>query len=112
MKLITAVIKPFKLEDVRRAVGDAGVQGITVTEVRGFTGSGGHGRTQRGDEYGVEFVPNAKIEIAVPDALLERALAAIARAAESGKAGDGEIFVFDLSQVARIRTGERDDAAC
>jgi nitrogen regulatory protein P-II 2 len=111
MKLITAIIKPFKLEDVRKAVGDVGVQGVTVTEVRGFGRQRGHTEVYRGAEYLVEFVPKTKIEIAVDDALAERVIEAIINAARTGKVGDGKIFVFDLEQVVRIRTGERDASA-
>src|ERR1700720_692956 len=107
MKLITAIIKPFKLDDVRKAIGDAGVQGVTVTEVRGFGRQRGHTEIYRGAEYAVEFVPKTKIEIAVDNSLVE----AIMKAAQTGKVGDGKIFVFDLTQVVRIRTGERDASA-
>ena len=111
MKLITAIIKPFKLEDVRKAVGDVGVQGVTVTEVRGFGRQRGHTEVYRGAEYLVEFVPKTKIEIAVDDALAERVIEAIITTARTGKVGDGKIFVLDLEQVVRIRTGERDASA-
>ena len=111
MKLITAIIKPFKLDDVRKAIGDAGVQGVTVTEVRGFGRQRGHTEIYRGAEYAVEFVPKTKIEIAVDDALVERVVEAIMKAAQTGKVGDGKVFVFDLTQVVRIRTGERDASA-
>jgi nitrogen regulatory protein P-II 2 len=111
MKLITAIIKPFKLDDVRKAISDVGVQGVTVTEVRGFGRQRGHTEIYRGAEYAVEFVPKTKIEIAVPDELSEQVIEAITRAAQTGKVGDGKIFVFDLSQVVRIRTGERDASA-
>jgi nitrogen regulatory protein P-II 2 len=111
MKLITAIIKPFKLEDVRKAVGDVGVQGVTVTEVRGFGRQRGHTEVYRGAEYLVEFVPKTKIEIAVDDALAERVIEAIINTARTGKVGDGKIFVLDLEQVVRIRTGERDAGA-
>ena len=111
MKLITAIIKPFKLEDVRKAVGDVGVQGVTVTEVRGFGRQRGHTEVYRGAEYLVEFVPKTKIEIAVDDALAERVIEAIMNTARTGKVGDGKIFVLDLEQVVRIRTGERDASA-
>ena len=111
MKLITAIIKPFKLEDVRKAVGDVGVQGVTVTEVRGFGRQRGHTEVYRGAEYLVEFVLKTKIEIAVDDALAERVIEAIINTARTGKVGDGKIFVFDLEQVVRIRTGERDASA-
>jgi nitrogen regulatory protein P-II 2 len=111
MKLITAIIKPFKLEDVRKAVGDVGVQGVTVTEVRGFGRQRGHTEIYRGAEYTVEFVPKTKVEIAVDDALAEQVIEAITTAARTGKVGDGKIFVFDLEQVVRIRTGEHDASA-
>lgn len=111
MKLITAIIKPFKLDDVRKAIGDAGVQGVTVTEVRGFGRQRGHTEIYRGAEYAVEFVPKTKIEIAVDDALVEQVIEAIMKAAQTGKVGDGKVFVFDLTQVVRIRTGERDASA-
>jgi nitrogen regulatory protein P-II 2 len=111
MKLITAIIKPFKLDDVRKAIGDAGVQGVTVTEVRGFGRQRGHTEIYRGAEYAVEFVPKTKIEIAVDDSLVEQVVEAIMKAAQTGKVGDGKVFVFDLTQVVRIRTGERDASA-
>ncbi len=111
MKLITTIIKPFKLDDVRKAISDVGVQGVTVTEVRGFGRQRGHTEIYRGAEYAVEFVPKTKIEIAVSDELAEQVIEAITRAAQTGKVGDGKIFVFDLSQVVRIRTGERDASA-
>lgn len=111
MKLITAIIKPFKLDDVRKAIGDAGVQGVTVTEVRGFGRQRGHTEVYRGAEYAVEFVPKAKIEIAVEDELVDQVVEAIMKAAHTGKVGDGKVFVLDLKQVVRIRTGERDASA-
>lgn len=111
MKLITAIIRPFKLDDVRKAVSDAGVQGVTVTEVRGFGRQRGHTEIYRGAEYAVEFVPKTKIEIAVDNSLVDLVVEAIMKAAETGKVGDGKIFVFDLTQVVRIRTGERDAGA-
>jgi nitrogen regulatory protein P-II 2 len=111
MKLITAIIKPFKLDDVRKAISDVGVQGVTVTEVRGFGRQRGHTEIYRGAEYAVEFVPKTKIEIAVEDALMEQVIEAIAVSAKTGKVGDGKIFVFDLEQVVRIRTSERDAKA-
>ncbi len=106
MKLITAIIKPFKLEDVRTAVHEIGVQGVTVTEVRGFGRQRGHTEIYRGAEYTVEFVPKTKIEIAVADALTDQVVEAIIKSAKTGKVGDGKIFVSDLTQVFRIRTGE------
>jgi nitrogen regulatory protein P-II 2 len=108
MKLITAIIKPFKLDDVRKAVGDVGVQGVTVTEVRGFGRQRGHTEIYRGAEYTVEFVPKTKIEIAVADSLADQVIEAIITSAKTGKVGDGKIFVVDLAQVVRIRTSERD----
>ena len=106
MKFITAIIKPFKLDEVREALSAAGVQGITVTEVKGFGRQKGHTELYRGAEYVVDFLPKIKIEAAIPDALLEQTIEAIERAASSGKIGDGKIFVFELEQVIRIRTGE------
>ena len=111
MKLITAIIKPFKLDEVRGAVSDVGVRGLTVTEVRGFGRQRGHTEIYRGAEYVVEFVPKTKIEIAIDDGLVELVIEAIMRTAKTGKVGDGKIFVFDLEQVVRIRTGERDSSA-
>jgi nitrogen regulatory protein P-II 2 len=111
MKLITAIIKPFKLDDVRQAISDIGVQGVTVTEVRGFGRQRGHTEIYRGAEYVVEFVPKTKIEIAVVDSLADQVIDAITKSAQTGKVGDGKIFVFDLAQVVRIRTGERDATA-
>jgi len=108
MKLITAIIKPFKLDDVRKAISDVGVQGVTVTEVRGFGRQRGHTEIYRGAEYAVEFVPKTKIEIAVVDTLADQDIEAIINSAKTGKVGDGKIFVFDLAQVVRIRTNERD----
>jgi nitrogen regulatory protein P-II 2 len=111
MKLVTAIIKPFKLEEVRQAISDIGVQGVTVTEVRGFGRQRGHTEIYRGAEYVVEFVPKTKIEVAVTDAMLEPLIDAIQKSAYTGKVGDGKIFVFALTQVVRIRTGERDASA-
>jgi nitrogen regulatory protein P-II 2 len=111
MKLITAIIKPFKLDEVRGAVSDIGVRGLTVTEVRGFGRQRGHTEIYRGAEYVVEFVPKTKIEIAVDDGIVDLVIEAIMRSAKTGKVGDGKIFVFDLEQVVRIRTGERDSSA-
>jgi nitrogen regulatory protein P-II 2 len=111
MKLITAIIKPFKLDEVRAAVSEIGVRGLTVTEVRGFGRQRGHTEIYRGAEYVVEFVPKTKIEIAVDDGLVDLVIEAIMRSAKTGKVGDGKIFVFDLEQVVRIRTGERDSSA-
>ncbi len=111
MKLITAIIKPFKLDDVRKAISDAGVQGVTVTDVRGFGRQRGHTEIYRGAEYAVEFVPKIKIEIAVVDTLADQVIEAIINSAKTGKVGDGKIFVFDLANVIRIRTNERDAQA-
>jgi nitrogen regulatory protein P-II 2 len=106
MKMITAIIKPFKLDDVRQAVAEIGVQGITVTEVKGFGRQKGHTELYRGAEYVVDFLPKAKIELAVADDILERVIETIVDVARTGKIGDGKLFVTDLSQVIRIRTGE------
>ncbi|CAM3689293.1 MULTISPECIES: P-II family nitrogen regulator [Halomonadaceae] len=107
MKLITAIIKPFKLDDVREALADNGVQGITVTEVKGFGRQKGHTELYRGAEYVVDFLPKVKVEVAVDDDRLEGVLDAICNAANSGKIGDGKVFVTPLEDVIRIRTGER-----
>src|SRR5690606_21853741 len=106
MKLVTAIVKPFKLDDVREALSEIGVQGTTVTEVKGFGRQKGHTELYRGAEYVVDFLPTAKIELAVADELAERVPEAISNAARTGKIGDGKIFVFDLQQAIRIRTGE------
>lgn len=106
MKMITAVIKPFKLDEVREALSGIGVQGITVTEVKGFGRQKGHTELYRGAEYVVDFLPKVKIEAAVDDGLLDQAIEAIENAARTGKIGDGKIFVSDVPQVVRIRTGE------
>jgi nitrogen regulatory protein P-II 2 len=106
MKMITAIIKPFKLDEVREALSNIGVQGITVTEVKGFGRQKGHTELYRGAEYVVDFLPKVKIEAAVPDELVERGIEAIEAAARTGKIGDGKIFVTSLEQVVRIRTGE------
>jgi len=106
MKLITAIIKPFKLDEVREALSGVGVQGITVTEVKGFGRQKGHTELYRGAEYVVDFLPKVKLEAAVEDQLLDRAIEAIETSARTGKIGDGKIFVYDLQQVVRIRTGE------
>ncbi len=106
MKLISAVIKPFKLDDVREAISEIGVQGITVTEVKGFGRQKGHTELYRGAEYVVDFLPKLKVEIAVSDEQLDTTIEAIVRAAHTGAIGDGKIFVTDLIQVVRIRTGE------
>jgi nitrogen regulatory protein P-II 2 len=106
MKLITAIIKPFKLDEVREALSEVGVQGITVTEVKGFGRQKGHTELYRGAEYVVDFLPKVKIEVAVDAALLDRVIDAITKAAHTGKIGDGKIFVTELEQAIRIRTGE------
>lgn len=111
MKQISAVIKPFKLDDVREALADAGVHGLTVTEVKGFGRQKGHTELYRGAEYVVDFLPKLKIETVVADDLLEPAIEAIRKAAYTGKIGDGKIFVFDVEQVIRIRTGETGEDA-
>ncbi|HEY6892925.1 MAG TPA: P-II family nitrogen regulator [Rhodanobacteraceae bacterium] len=111
MKLVTAIIKPFKLDEVREALSALGVQGITVTEVKGFGRQKGHTELYRGAEYVVDFLPKVKIEAAMNDDIVERSIEAIEKAANTGKIGDGKIFVFDLLQVVRIRTGETGVAA-
>ena len=111
MKLITAIIKPFRLDDVRNALSEVGVNGMTVTEVKGFGRQRGHTELYRGAEYVVDFLPKSKIEVAVSDELAERAIEAITSAAQTGKVGDGKIFVTNLEQVMRIRTGETGDSA-
>ncbi len=107
MKLISAIIKPFKLDDVREALSEIGVQGMTVTEVKGFGRQKGHTELYRGAEYVVDFLPKVKIEVAVDDGLLDQVLETIAKSANTGKVGDGKIFVSALEEVVRIRTGER-----
>ena len=111
MKLITAIIKPFRLDDVRNALSEVGVNGMTVTEVKGFGRQRGHTELYRGAEYVVDFLPKSKVEVAVSDDLVERVIEAISAAARTGKVGDGKIFVTDLSQSLRIRTGETGDNA-
>ena len=111
MKLVTAIVKPFRLDDVRNALGEVGVQGMTVSEVKGFGRQRGHTELYRGAEYVVDFLPKAKIEVAVPDDLLEQVVEAIINAAKTGKVGDGKIFVTQLEQVWRIRTGETGNGA-
>jgi nitrogen regulatory protein P-II 2 len=106
MKLVTAIIKPFKLDEVREALSGIGVQGITVTEVKGFGRQKGHTELYRGAEYVVDFLPKVKIEAAISDDLVDRVIEAVEGAARTGKIGDGKIFVYDLEQVVRIRTGE------
>ena len=111
MKLVTAIIKPFKLEEVREALSQLGVQGITVTEVKGFGRQKGHTELYRGAEYVVDFLPKIKLEVAVGDDQLDRVVEAIQTSANSGKIGDGKIFVYELERVVRIRTGELDGDA-
>ena len=111
MKMVTAIIKPFKLDEVREALSDIGVQGITVTEVKGFGRQKGHTEMYRGAEYVVDFLPKVKIEIVVADDAVEGAIDSIVRAARTGKIGDGKIFVSAVEQVVRIRTGETGEAA-
>ena len=106
MKLVTAIIKPFKLDDVRESLSEIGVQGMTVTEVKGFGRQKGHTELYRGAEYVVDFLPKVKIEVAIDDAMLDGVLEAITKAANTGKVGDGKIFVSALQEVVRIRTGE------
>ena len=111
MKLITAIIKPFKLDDVRAALSEIGVSGMTVTEVKGFGRQRGHTELYRGAEYVVDFVPKTRIEVAVKDELVDQVLDAVVGAAKTGKVGDGKIFVTDILRVLRIRTGESVNAA-
>jgi nitrogen regulatory protein P-II 2 len=111
MKLISAIIKPFKLDDVRAALSELGVSGMTVTEVKGFGRQRGHTELYRGAEYVVDFVPKTRIEVAVKDALVDQVVEAIVAAARTGKVGDGKIFISDLERAIRIRTGEADDQA-
>ena len=111
MKMVMAIIKPFKLDDVREALSEVGVTGVTVTEVKGFGRQKGHTELYRGSEYVVDFLPKVKVEVVVADALLEKAMDAIVKAARTGKIGDGKIFVFNVDQVVRIRTGETGEDA-
>ncbi|NVD36014.1 P-II family nitrogen regulator [Marinobacter lutaoensis] len=111
MKLVTAIIKPFKLDDVREALSEIGVQGVTVTEVKGFGRQKGHTELYRGAEYVVDFLPKVKVEIAIGDSLLDQVIEAITKAANTGKIGDGKIFVTELEQAIRIRTGETGEEA-
>jgi nitrogen regulatory protein P-II 2 len=111
MKLISAIIKPFKLDDVRAALSELGVSGMTVTEVKGFGRQRGHTELYRGAEYVVDFVPKTRIEVAVRDGLVDQVVEAIVGAARTGKVGDGKIFISDLERAIRIRTGEADDQA-
>jgi nitrogen regulatory protein P-II 2 len=111
MKLVIAIIKPFKLDDVREALSDKGVQGITVSEVKGFGRQKGHTELYRGAEYVVDFLPKVKLEIAIADEQVDAAIEAITKAANTGKIGDGKIFVMNLDEVIRIRTGEKGNEA-
>ena len=111
MKMVTAIVKPFRLDDVRNALSEVGVQGMTVSEVKGFGRQRGHTELYRGAEYVVDFLPKAKIEVAIPDDRLDDVVEAIIEAAKTGKVGDGKIFVLDLGQAVRIRTGETGDEA-
>jgi nitrogen regulatory protein P-II 2 len=111
MKLVTAVIKPFRLDDVRDALSQIGIQGMTVTEVKGFGRQKGHTELYRGAEYVVDFLPKVKLEVAISEELVDQALEAISEAAKTGKIGDGKIFVYGIEQVIRIRTGETGPAA-
>ena len=111
MKLITAIIKPFKLDDVREALSDIGVAGVTVTEVKGFGRQKGHTELYRGAEYVVDFLPKVKVEVAVDDGLADQVIEAVSKAAHTGKIGDGKIFVLDAQQAIRVRTGETDGDA-
>ena len=111
MKKVEAIFKPFKLDEVREALSEVGISGLTVTEVKGFGRQRGHTELYRGAEYVVDFLPKVKIEIVVPDAMVERSIDAILKAARTGKIGDGKIFVTEIERVIRIRTGEQDEAA-
>jgi nitrogen regulatory protein P-II 2 len=111
MKLVTAIIKPFKLDDVRDALSAVGVHGMTVTEVKGFGRQKGHTEIYRGAEYAVNFLPKLKIEVAIEDGVEEKVVAAVGQAAKTGQIGDGKIFVYDLDRAVRIRTGETDNDA-
>jgi nitrogen regulatory protein P-II 2 len=111
MKLIVAIVKPFKVDEVRQVIGEIGVQGVTVTDVRGFGRQRGHTEIYRGAEYSVDFVPKTKLEIAVSDERVDAVIEAIMRVARTGKVGDGKIFVLELAQAVRIRTGELGDTA-
>jgi len=106
MKLITAVIKPFKLDEVRKAVADIGIQGVTVTEVHGYGARPGHTEIYRGAEHGVDFLPKAKVELAVDDSIAEQVMEAVCNVARTGYAGDGKVWIFELEQALRVRTGE------
>lgn len=111
MKLITAIIKPFKLDDVRESLGEIGVEGLTISEVKGFGRQKGHTELYRGAEYSVDFLPKVKVEICLKDELVERTIETIVESARTGKIGDGKVFVTNVEQAVRIRTGETDDEA-
>lgn len=111
MKLVTAIIKPFKLDEVREALSDIGIQGMTVSEVKGFGRQKGHTELYRGAEYTVDFLPKLRLEVAIPDVMLEQTIEALAAAAHTGKIGDGKIFVTPVELAVRIRTGEQGDSA-
>ncbi|KMT64976.1 P-II family nitrogen regulator [Catenovulum maritimum] len=111
MKLVSAIIKPFKLDDVREAISEIGIEGLTVTEVKGFGRQKGHTELYRGAEYQVDFLPKVKLEVATQDENVERLIEAISSAAKTGKIGDGKIFVYEVEQCIRIRTGETGDSA-
>ncbi|MFM2153382.1 MAG: hypothetical protein RL199_1817 [Pseudomonadota bacterium] len=111
MKKVEAIVKPFKLDDVKEALGEVGIQGLTVTEVKGFGRQKGHSETYRGAEYIVDFLPKMKIEVVVPDALVARVIEAVEQAARTGRIGDGKIFVTNVEEAVRIRTGERGEEA-
>lgn len=111
MKLISSIIKPFKLDEVREALSEVGISGLTVTEVKGFGRQKGHTELYRGAEYIVDFLPKVRIEVVVPDTLVDKVVEAIVAAARTGKIGDGKIFVLDVEQAVRIRTGEQNDEA-
>jgi len=111
MKLITAIIKPFKMDDVREALAEVGINGMTVSEVKGFGRQKGHTELYRGAEYQVDFLPKIKIEIVLSDDIVERAIEAITASANTGKIGDGKVFVYNVEQAVRIRTGEQNDEA-
>ena len=111
MKKVEAIIKPFKLDDVKEALTEIGIVGMTVTEVRGFGRQKGHSELYRGSEYTIDFLPKVKVEIVVPDALVSKVVETIAGAAKTGSIGDGKVFVFDVEESLRIRTGERGEAA-
>ncbi len=111
MKFVVAIIKPFKLDEVRQALSEIGVQGVTVTEVKGFGRQKGHTELYRGAEYAVDYLPKVKLELAIADEVLDRVIAAIEKSASTGKIGDGKLFVFNLKEVVRVRTGETGSAA-